>query len=202
MRRAWATCPIDTSTGPILVFLFMPWNRCLFVLLLALALLGLAGCASPARPALVTAAPTAGTGPGDAAVNELLLSALAFIDAPYRRGGQGPQTGFDCSGFTRHLYGSVLGLELARRAEQQAADRRLSEVGDGPLAAGDLVFFNTLQRRFSHVGIYLGDGRFIHAPREGSQVRIEDMRLDYWASRFDGARRADAVGIGPVNPTR
>jgi len=180
----------------------MPVRRSLCSLTIALTALGLAGCASPGRPTLSASAATTDSGPGDAAVGELLLSALAFVDAPYRRGGHAPQTGFDCSGFTRHLYASVLGLELPRRADQQAVDRRLSEVGDGPLAPGDLVFFNTLQRRFSHVGIYLGDGRFIHAPRAGSQVRIEDMRLDYWASRFDGARRADTVGIAPALPPR
>lgn len=136
-------------------------------------------------------------GPGVEVQNELVLSALSFIDAPYRGGGQAAHTGFDCSGFTRYLYAQVLRLNLARRAEQQAQDPRMREVGEHPLAPGDLVFFNTLQRRFSHVGLYLGDGRFIHAPRTGAMVRVESITLNYWASRFDGARRVDVRGLNP-----
>ncbi len=126
--------------------------------------------------------------------SQLVLAAMNFIDTPYRRGGNAAETGFDCSGFTRHVFDLALGLRLPRRADEQAHDRQLQPIDRDALQPGDLVFFNTMRRTFSHVGIYIGDGRFIHAPRTGAQVRIEDMSSRYWARRFDGARRAhDAV---------
>lgn len=127
------------------------------------------------------------------AAGDLVIAAMNFLDRPYRLGGQSVDTGFDCSGFTRHLFGQTLGIELPRRVDEQAHDRSLSRVPRDALRAGDLVFFNTLRRTFSHVGIYLGDGRFIHAPRSGAQVRIERLDSDYWARRFTGARRAAAL---------
>jgi cell wall-associated NlpC family hydrolase len=120
--------------------------------------------------------------------SELVVSALAFLDAPYRRGGDG-NGGFDCSGFTRHVFERTLGLVLPRRADEQAHAPQLVKVERADLMPGDLVFFDTLARPFSHVGIYLGDGRFIHAPRVGSAVRIEQIDAAYWTRRFTGARR-------------
>ena len=125
------------------------------------------------------------------AASELVFVAMNFLGVPYRRGGGNADEGFDCSGFTRHIFESSLGLVLPRRAEQQAQDQALFNVKRDELRPGDLVFFNTMKRAFSHVGIYLGDGKFIHAPRSGTQVRIEDMRQAYWNQRFDGARRAE-----------
>jgi cell wall-associated NlpC family hydrolase len=84
-----------------------------------------------------------------------------------------------------------VGLVLPRRADEQARAENLKSVEKDELKPGDLVFFNTMKRTFSHVGIYVGEGRFIHAPRTGSAVRVEDMRDAYWAKRFTGARRAD-----------
>lgn len=124
---------------------------------------------------------------------ELVIAAMNFLDRPYRLGGQSIDTGFDCSGFTRHLFGQALGIDLPRRVDDQAHDRSLSQVPRDALRAGDLVFFNTLRRTFSHVGIYIGDGRFIHAPRSGARVRLERIDSDYWARRFTGARRAASV---------
>jgi cell wall-associated NlpC family hydrolase len=121
---------------------------------------------------------------------EVVIAAMNFLDRPYRRGGDSVDTGFDCSGFTRHLFGQTLGIELPRRADEQAHDRSLMPVKRDALRAGDLVFFNTLRRSFSHVGIYLGDGRFIHAPRSGAQIRVESLSSAYWSRRFTGARRA------------
>jgi cell wall-associated NlpC family hydrolase len=121
---------------------------------------------------------------------EVVIAAMNFLDRPYRRGGHSADTGFDCSGFTRHLFGQTLGIDLPRRADEQAHDRALSPVQRDALRAGDLVFFNTLRRTFSHVGIYLGDGRFIHAPRSGAQIRVESLASAYWSRRFTGARRA------------
>jgi cell wall-associated NlpC family hydrolase len=121
---------------------------------------------------------------------EVVIAAMNFLDRPYRRGGDSVDTGFDCSGFTRHLFGETLGIELPRRVDEQAHDRSLAPVKRDALRAGDLVFFNTLRRTFSHVGVYLGDGRFIHAPRSGAQIRVESLSSAYWSRRFTGARRA------------
>jgi cell wall-associated NlpC family hydrolase len=121
----------------------------------------------------------------------LVGSSMDFLGVPYRRGGSTPQEGFDCSGFTRHVFENSVGLLLPRRANEQARDATLAPVKRDELQPGDLVFFNTLRRAFSHVGIYVGDGEFIHAPRRGAKVRIESMRQPYWAKRFNGARRAD-----------
>lgn len=126
--------------------------------------------------------------------SDLVLSAMNFLGVPYRRGGSSADEGFDCSGFTRHIFESTVGLVLPRRAELQAVDASLLAVQREELRPGDLVFFNTMRRAFSHVGIYMGEGKFIHAPRTGGQVRIEDMRQAYWAQRFNGARRADLSG--------
>jgi cell wall-associated NlpC family hydrolase len=124
--------------------------------------------------------------------SELVVGAMAFLGVPYRRGGTGG-AGFDCSGFTRHIFENSIGLVLPRRADDQAHAAGVTPIKRDELRPGDLVFFNTLKRTFSHVGIYIGDGKFIHSPRAGGAVRIEDMRIAYWQHRFTGARRVDAV---------
>ncbi len=123
--------------------------------------------------------------------SEMVLAAMNFLGVPYVRGGNDAESGFDCSGFTRYVFEHSLGLVLPRRADEQAASPALQRVGREELRPGDLVFFNTLRRTFSHVGIYVGEGKFIHAPRTGSNVRIDDMGNAYWSQRFTGARRAD-----------
>jgi cell wall-associated NlpC family hydrolase len=123
---------------------------------------------------------------------DMVLTAMNFLGVPYRRGGQSDD-GFDCSGFTRQVFETSLGLVLPRRADEQAKAPGLVAILRDQLQPGDLVFFNTLRRTFSHVGIYIGDGKFIHAPRPGGEVRVEDMRFVYWAKRFTGARRAEPV---------
>lgn len=122
--------------------------------------------------------------------SELVLSAMQFLGVRYRLGGTSEATGFDCSGFTRHVFENSVGLLLPRRSSEQANAPGLLSIRQDDLKPGDLVFFNTMRSAFSHVGIYIGDGKFIHAPRTGSTVRVEDMRQDYWTRRFDGARRA------------
>ena len=119
--------------------------------------------------------------------SELVLNAMNLLGVPYRRGGNSADTGFDCSGFVRAMYQQTIGLLLPRKAEQQAAATQ--NITRDELQPGDLVFFNTMRRAFSHVGIYVGDGKFIHSPRSGSEVRVESMSLSYWNRRFDGARR-------------
>jgi cell wall-associated NlpC family hydrolase len=133
--------------------------------------------------------------------SDLVLSAMNFLGVRYRRGGNTADEGFDCSGFTRHVFEASIGLVLPRRANEQAKASSLEPVKREQLKPGDLVFFNTLRSAFSHVGIYVGDGKFIHAPRSGAEVRVEDMRVAYWSKRFNGARRAvgpdDAAAIEP-----
>ncbi|WIT14539.1 C40 family peptidase [Paucibacter sediminis] len=123
--------------------------------------------------------------------SDLVLSAMNFLGVPYKRGGNSIDSGFDCSGFTRHIFEKSVGLVLPHRADEQARLSSLMPIKQDELKPGDLVFFNTMRRTFSHVGIYVGEGKFIHAPRTGSAVRVEDMREAYWAKRFTGARRAD-----------
>lgn len=123
----------------------------------------------------------------EAKASELVVNAMGFLGVPYKRGGTSAETGFDCSGFVRTMYEQTAGLLLPRKAEQQAAATQKIDKND--LRPGDLVFFNTMRRAFSHVGIYVGNGKFIHSPKPGAEVRVEDMGISYWARRFDGARR-------------
>ena len=123
----------------------------------------------------------------------MVLKAMNFLGVPYRRGGSDESSGFDCSGFTRHIVEASIGTLLPRRVDDQAKAPGLVAVKRQELKPGDLVFFNTLKRTFSHVGIYIGEGKFIHAPRPGGEVRVEDMGFKYWAKRFTGARRIEAV---------
>lgn len=125
--------------------------------------------------------------------SDLVISAMDFLGVRYQRGGQSQESGFDCSGFTRHVFERSVGLLLPRRASEQAAMPGLTQINQAELKPGDLVFFNTLRHTFSHVGIYIGDNKFIHSPRAGGSVRVEDMRLTYWQQRFDGARRVPAL---------
>ena len=133
----------------------------------------------------------------EAKASDLVVNAMGFLGVPYRRGGNTFDTGFDCSGFVRAIYEQTAGLLLPRRAEQQAAATEKIDRSD--LQPGDLVFFNTMRRAFSHVGIYVGNGKFIHSPKPGAEVRVEDMGIAYWSHRFDGARRVavDAPAASP-----
>ncbi len=131
--------------------------------------------------------------------SDLVRHAISFVGAPYRRGGTNAKTGFDCSGFVSAIYIQTLGQLLPHKASQQAAITEQIDKSD--LQPGDLVFFNTMRRAFSHVGIYLGNDEFIHSPRPGSEVRIDSMNLGYWSRRFDGARRVPgAVANAPEAP--
>jgi cell wall-associated NlpC family hydrolase len=123
--------------------------------------------------------------------SDLVVTAIGFLGVPYRRGGNTAETGFDCSGFVRAMYTQTVGHLLPRRAEEQAAATQ--KIDRSELKPGDLVFFNTMRRAFSHVGIYVGEGKFIHSPKPGAQVRVEDMSGSYWQHRFSGARRVAAA---------
>jgi len=137
--------------------------------------------------------------------SEMAVAAMDFVGIRYRRGGESAEAGFDCSGFTRHVFAMSLGMMLPRRADEQATAAGLVAVKRDDLQPGDLVFFNTLKRSFSHVGIYIGANRFIHAPHTGASIRTEDMTFAYWAKRYNGARRvttaaATAKAIEPAAP--
>lgn len=122
--------------------------------------------------------------------SDLALFALSLLGIQYKYGGSSPHEGLDCSGLVRHVVREVMDQELPRSSEE--ISRIGNPVDNHALQPGDLVFFNTLRRSFSHVGIYLGDDRFIHSPASGGKVRIENMALRYWKQRFDGARRIAA----------
>ncbi len=121
-------------------------------------------------------------------VENLFDKGFSFLGIRYRMGGDGPADGgFDCSGLVRRVFGDALGLNLPRTAAEMA---KLGErINKEELKPGDLVFFNTMRRAFSHVGIYLGENRFLHAPASGGVVRVENMDNEYWVKRFSGARR-------------
>ena len=129
----------------------------------------------------------------EAKASELVVNAMTFLGVPYKRGGTDASTGFDCSGFVRAIFEQTAGLVLPRKAVEQAAAAQKIDRAD--LQPGDLVFFNTMRRAFSHVGIYVGEGKFIHAPKPGAEVRVESLSVAYWARRFDGARR---VAVEPT----
>lgn len=120
---------------------------------------------------------------------EVIINALSLTGIKYKYGGNSPETGFDCSGFVRYVFRNAANLTLPPTA------RAISQIGKtvkkDELKPGDLVFFNTLKSAFSHVGIYIGDNKFVHAPRSGASVRVENMQQGYWASHFNGAQRLD-----------
>ena len=117
--------------------------------------------------------------------NEVVSNAMVLIGIPYRWGGNTPESGLDCSGFVRYVYNSTHGIELPRRAIDMVRAGELVAVND--LQPGDLVFFNTLGPRYSHVGVYVGEGRFVHASNPRTGVRIDRLSNRYYAQRFEGA---------------
>lgn len=120
---------------------------------------------------------------------EVLIQAFSLTGIQYKYGGDSPDTGFDCSGFVRYVFNQAAKITLPPTA------RAISQLGKSvkkdELQPGDLVFFNTLKSAFSHVGIYIGDNKFIHSPRAGGAVRVEDMSKSYWTKRFNGAQRLE-----------
>jgi len=140
----------------------------------------------PAKPE----APAAEAG-SDSKVRRVLQSALTLLGTPYRWGGNSPDSGFDCSGLVRYVFRTTLGIELPRVSREMASTGR--PINDrAALAAGDLVFFGR-KGKVDHVGIYLGDGRFVHAPRTGRDVTVSSLETGYWAGKFLAARRVDGI---------
>ena len=128
---------------------------------------------------------------------QLAIQAMSLVGINYRRGGSSPENGLDCSGLVRYVFKETQGKDLPRTSAE------ISKLGESvdkqDLQPGDLVFFNTLRRTFSHVGIYLGENKFIHAPSSGGSVRIDSMDLSYWKARFNGARRIEATDNTAAN---
>jgi len=162
-------------------------------LLFLLSFIGpiLSGCASQsARLAETETEPAVATVPVVHATDRassVALQALAHLGTPYRASGLSPQTGFDCSGLVAYVYREGAGLALPRNTFDLS--RMGESVERSDLRPGDLVFYNTQRREYSHVGIYLGEERFIHAPSSGGEVRVENLDADYWVRRYNGARR-------------
>jgi cell wall-associated NlpC family hydrolase len=119
--------------------------------------------------------------------NDIITVALSQVGTPYFWGGRSPVIGFDCSGLVAYVFQQAVHVTLPRISYDQARLGR--KISAEELRAADLVFFNTLRREYSHVGIYIGRGRFVHAPASGAFVRIERMTGAYWQTRYDGARR-------------
>ncbi len=138
----------------------------------------LIGCAS---------APSRSSREADAKMNDLVMYALSLAETPYSYGGNNPDRGFDCSGYVGHVYRHELNISLPRTSK--GISRVGQPVSKSELRLGDLVFYNTLRDPFSHVGIYIGEGKFVHSPKSGDRIRVEHMDLRYWQTRYNGARR-------------
>ena len=147
--------------------------------------------AAPVAPSSAQEAPSAATESRIDAflsrANDLVLNALGFMGIPYKWGGTSPDTGFDCSGFVQFVFRQAAGLILPRSSFEQVLHG--ISVAREELQPGDLVFFNTMRAQFSHVGIYIGENRFIHSPSRGKAVEIVDITSAYWEKRYHGARR-------------
>ena len=119
--------------------------------------------------------------------SSLVVHAMGYVGLPYSWGGGSFEEGFDCSAFVQAAFARSMNIRLPRTATEQA--HATSTIDRHNLQPGDLVFFNTLGHRFSHVGIYIGEGRFVHSPRSGAHIRLENFHGSYWQRRFTGARR-------------
>jgi len=148
----------------------------------------ISGCATYRSEPATAPVPPAAPAPR-AERSEALLQALLALGVDYKYGGKSPVTGFDCSGLVAHVYREAWGIELPLNARGQSQVGK--PIGLAELQAGDLVFYDTLKRPYSHVGIYMGDGKFLHAPKTGAQVRVESLRSAYWSQRYNGARRIE-----------
>lgn len=146
-------------------------------------------CATPPSP---TSHSTAARAPfliksqeADNVGQEILMYTLGLLDIGYRFGGKNPEAGLDCSGLVSYIYFHAIGMKLPHNAARIA---RLSRpINRDKMRIGDLVFFNTLNRNYSHMGIYIGQGQFVHAPRSNSTIRIDRLDNRYFAARFNGA---------------
>jgi len=163
--------------------------------LLALAASLLAACTTPPKPPVKTASRSRpkprkpvelskleASGAG----REILMYTLGLLDVEYKFGGANPEAGLDCSGMVAYIYQNAVGVKLPHNAAKIAELGK--PIATEALQVGDLVFFNTMNRPFSHMGIYIGDGKFVHAPRTNSAIRADYLDNSYFAPRFEGGR--------------
>lgn len=156
------------------------------ILLLPLVIV-LAACSGPAvRQPEQAETITQGPVRGSDKANDVVLYALSLLDTGYRFGGKNPEAGLDCSGMVSYIFERAAGVRVSGSAADIARLGRAVERQQ--LQPGDLVFFNTLGRPFSHVGIYIGDDRFVHAPKTNAKVRIDRLSDRYFAQRFEAAK--------------
>ena len=165
----------------------MPRPFTTFLLAFALAGCGHFGSSpAPSTPTSVVRLPPDASVPTDPKAHDVVIFALGLVDTGYRFGGKNPEAGLDCSGMVRYVFNKAAGLHLGGSAADQA--RQGKPVGGIGLRPGDLLFFNTRNQAYSHVGIYIGDGRFVHAPSSNGKVRTENLTRGWFATRFEEAR--------------
>lgn len=157
----------------------------IFLLLPLLALLAACSTPEPRKTAFIPRKPAIAY-QDSAKRNDVVMYAFGLISVDYRFGGNNPESGLDCSGMVSYIYQNSLGLKLPHNAAKMATLGK--EVGSTDLRPGDLVFFNTMNRPYSHVGIYIGDDRFIHAPHTNGKIEVASLKNRYFAQRFESGR--------------
>jgi cell wall-associated NlpC family hydrolase len=187
MVTAFAPCrPIDSVRRLLEVASMRKgFVRCRIAIVAALVA-ALASCATT-PPAPVRHTPSFPEQHGHVDSNDILFRAIGLVGTPYRYGGNTPQGGFDCSGLVGYVFGDVAGIALPRSAEE-ISRINAPDVARDQLESGDIVYFRS-GRHVSHVGIYVGQGRFVHAPNEGGTVRLDDLDAPYWRDHYGGAKR-------------
>lgn len=188
--------PPFTITVRLRILRAMQIRHLLFALTLALSGLQSALASEPSQPQLESGSSLSSLDEYGSAAEQLVDQALDYLGVRYRSGGTSPETGLDCSGLVLNVFRNAIGFDLPRTAAEMS--RMGDKIGRKDLKPGDLVFFNTMRRAFSHVGIYLGDGKFVHAPSSGGKVRVEAIATGYWSKRFNGARRLIDEGSTPA----
>jgi cell wall-associated NlpC family hydrolase len=147
----------------------------------------LAGCSTPTRKPAPPSAITKFKEDTSVGTEGISIAAMGLVGVPYRFGGNTPAGGFDCSGLIAYVYRNAASIQLPRTVQEMS--RAGQAIQNAAPAPGDLVFFNTTGERYSHAGIYVGHGRFVHAPSKGGTVRLDQITSPYWAARYTAARR-------------
>jgi cell wall-associated NlpC family hydrolase len=162
-------------------------RACVGGLTLILSGLILGGCSTPTRKPAPQSTITKFREDTSVGTEGISIAAMGLVGVPYRFGGNTPAGGFDCSGLIVYVYNNAAGIKLPRTVQEMS--RAGQSIQNAAPAPGDLVFFNTTGERYSHAGIYVGHGRFVHAPSKGGTVRLDQMTSPYWAARYTEARR-------------
>lgn len=182
------SCPRQKSRIQIRIVLHMSTSARLALMFLAALL---SACASRTPPPVPVRAPVvfAPSQPFSPVAEDVLFRALGLVGTPYRWGGNTPDSGFDCSGLIGYVYRDAAGIALPRSTREMIS-MRAPEVGKDALQTGDLVFFATNGgSQVSHAGIYVGEGRFVHAPATGGTVKLDSLSKAYWQRAYLGAKR-------------